>query len=130
MATSVVEPTTRLGAGPRTIATEASLRARTSRFHLPGPFSGGRARYFLRRVGAYLVVAWAAVTLNFVIPRFMPGDPAEAVLRRIQFDTGRVASQSVESPGSATSVCDASTSQGPSAPSSCPDRCWSAAPTP
>jgi len=48
----------------------------------------GRGAYFLRRVGSYLVVIWAAVTLNFIIPRFMPGDPAEAVLRRIRQTTG------------------------------------------
>lgn len=47
-----------------------------------------RGRYFLQRLGSYAVVIWAAVTLNFVIPRFMPGDPAEAVLRRIRMTTG------------------------------------------
>lgn len=95
MAQTVVEPTTHLGSGPRTIATEAPLAPRSSgRIHLPGPLRAGRARFFLRRVGAYLIVAWAAVTLNFIIPRFMPGDPAEAVLRRIQFNTGRVPSTS------------------------------------
>ncbi|CAI9406737.1 ABC transporter permease [Aestuariimicrobium sp. T2.26MG-19.2B] len=90
MAQMVVEPTTPLGSGPRAIATEAPLSPRhTGRLRLPGGLGAGRARFFLRRVGAYLVVAWAAVTLNFIIPRFMPGDPAEAVLRRIQFNTGR-----------------------------------------
>lgn len=49
---------------------------------------GGRGGYFMRRVGSYLVVIWAAVTLNFIIPRFMPGDPAEAVLRKIRQTTG------------------------------------------
>lgn len=49
---------------------------------------GTRGRYFLNRLGSYLIVIWAAVTLNFIIPRFMPGDPAEAVLRKIRQTTG------------------------------------------
>ena len=41
-------------------------------------------RYLLRRAGFYLVALWASVTINFVIPRLMPGDPAEAFLARMQ----------------------------------------------
>jgi len=41
-------------------------------------------RFLLRRVAFYLVTAWAAVTLNFVIPRLMPGNPAEILLARFQ----------------------------------------------
>ena len=33
-------------------------------------------RYLLNRLGFYLIAAWAAITLNFFIPRMMPGDPA------------------------------------------------------
>ena len=33
-------------------------------------------RYLLNRLGFYLIAAWAAITLNFFIPRLMPGDPA------------------------------------------------------
>ena len=32
-------------------------------------------RFFLRRAAFYLFTAWAAITLNFFIPRLMPGDP-------------------------------------------------------
>lgn len=32
---------------------------------------------------------WAALTFNFLIPRFMPGDPAATMLRRIQQLTGQ-----------------------------------------
>lgn len=53
-----------------------------------------RGRYFMQRLGSYAVVIWAAVTLNFVIPRFMPGDPAEAILRKIRQTTGEPPSQS------------------------------------
>jgi peptide/nickel transport system permease protein len=41
-------------------------------------------RYLIRRIGFYLVALWASVSLNFVIPRLMPGDPAEAFLARLQ----------------------------------------------
>jgi len=31
--------------------------------------------YLYRRIGFYLVAFWAALTINFVLPRLMPGDP-------------------------------------------------------
>src|SRR5699024_11377148 len=55
---------------------------------VPRPRRGDRGAYFLRSVGSYPVVSWAAVTLTFFNPRFIPGDPAEAVLRRIRQTTG------------------------------------------
>jgi len=41
-------------------------------------------RYLLRRLGFFVVTLWAAVTVNFIIPRVMPGNPAEAMLARYQ----------------------------------------------
>lgn len=41
-------------------------------------------RFLIRRVIFYLVTAWAAVTINFIIPRLMPGDPVAALLARSQ----------------------------------------------
>jgi len=41
-------------------------------------------RYLLRRFGFYLLAAWASVTLAFVIPRLMPGDPAAAMFARFR----------------------------------------------
>ncbi len=41
-------------------------------------------RYLLRRLGFYLIALWAAVTFNFIIPRLMPGDPAEAYIAKLQ----------------------------------------------
>lgn len=41
-------------------------------------------RFFIRRVAFYIVTAWAAVTLNFFIPRMMPGDPVQALIARYQ----------------------------------------------
>jgi peptide/nickel transport system permease protein len=40
-------------------------------------------RYFLRRAAFFVLTLWAAVTLNFLIPRLQPGDPAEALVRRL-----------------------------------------------
>ena len=41
-------------------------------------------KYLLRRIGFYLVAIWAAVTINFLIPRLAPGDPATALMARFQ----------------------------------------------
>ena len=38
----------------------------------------------LRRLGFYLISAWASITLNFAIPRLMPGDPAAALVARFK----------------------------------------------
>ena len=40
-------------------------------------------RYFLRKVGFFLLTLWAVVTLNFLIPRLQPGDPAEIMVQRL-----------------------------------------------
>jgi peptide/nickel transport system permease protein len=41
-------------------------------------------RFLARRGIFYLVTAWAAVTINFLIPRLMPGNPVEAQLAHHQ----------------------------------------------
>ena len=41
-------------------------------------------RYVCKRLALYAVAAWAAVTLGFVLPRLMPGDPATALLARLR----------------------------------------------
>ncbi|MGH2614515.1 MAG: ABC transporter permease [Thermomicrobiales bacterium] len=38
--------------------------------------------FLVRRFGFYLLAAWASLTLNFFLPRLMPGDPASAMLGR------------------------------------------------
>lgn len=40
-------------------------------------------RYIFGRLGFYLVAAWASLTLNFFLPRLMPGDPATRMLGRL-----------------------------------------------
>src|ERR1700749_4561667 len=40
-------------------------------------------RYFLRKAGFYLVALWGAITLNFFLPRLIPGNPVEVLLTRM-----------------------------------------------
>ena len=40
--------------------------------------------YVLKRLGFYLTIFWAAVTLNFFLPRMMPGNAASAIMARAQ----------------------------------------------
>ncbi|MFC7528540.1 ABC transporter permease [Actinoplanes sp. GCM10030250] len=39
--------------------------------------------YLLRKAGFYLVALWAALTVNFFIPRLMPGDPVEIMISKL-----------------------------------------------
>jgi peptide/nickel transport system permease protein len=50
-------------------------------------------RYVLRQLGLYLLAAWASVTLNFVLPRTMPGDPVTALVGKMR---GRLDPQAIE----------------------------------
>jgi peptide/nickel transport system permease protein len=40
--------------------------------------------YLLRRLGFYLLAAWASVTLAFLLPRLIPGDPTTTLFARFQ----------------------------------------------
>src|SRR4029453_7141314 len=40
--------------------------------------------FILRRLGFYLIAFWASITLNFLLPRFMPGDPVSRMFARSQ----------------------------------------------
>lgn len=50
-------------------------------------------RYILRRLGFYALAAWVALTLNFFLPRLMPGDPATALFARFR---GRLAPEALQ----------------------------------
>lgn len=39
-------------------------------------------RYLARKLGFYLVAAWVAITVNFFLPRLIPGNPVEVILAR------------------------------------------------
>jgi peptide/nickel transport system permease protein len=40
-------------------------------------------RYVLTRIGLFVLTLWAAVTLNFILPRLMPGSPLDAALAKL-----------------------------------------------
>src|ERR1044072_4197749 len=40
-------------------------------------------RYFLRPTVFFVLTLGAAVTLNFLLPRIQPGDPADAIVRQL-----------------------------------------------
>jgi peptide/nickel transport system permease protein len=40
-------------------------------------------KYFLRKFGFFVLTLWAVVTLNFIIPRLQPGDPAEIMVQKL-----------------------------------------------
>lgn len=50
-------------------------------------------RHLLRRLGFFLLTLWAALTLNFLIPRFMPGSPVTALHDRTR---GKVSPAALE----------------------------------
>lgn len=50
-------------------------------------------RFFIRRTVFYLFTAWAAITLNFFLPRMMKGDPVAAYMQKNQ---GRISPEAAD----------------------------------
>src|SRR3954471_22283637 len=40
-------------------------------------------RWFLRRIGFYAFATWMALTITFLLPRLMPGDPIGGILQHL-----------------------------------------------
>jgi peptide/nickel transport system permease protein len=49
--------------------------------------------YLIRRLEFFFITLWAALTINFILPRIMPGNPAQAMLVRFR---GRVSPETVK----------------------------------
>ena len=49
-------------------------------------------RYIVKRVIFFLITAWAALTINFILPRLMPGNPAEVMIAKFR---GRLNPQAI-----------------------------------
>ncbi|KNE82880.1 MULTISPECIES: ABC transporter permease [Streptomyces] len=47
-------------------------------------------RYYIRKLAFYAVALWAALTLNFFIPRLMPGNPVDTLMARLAQRGGSV----------------------------------------
>jgi peptide/nickel transport system permease protein len=51
-------------------------------------------RYFLQRIAFYIFTLWAAITLNFFVPRLAPGDPVQSLIAKRQ---GEISTQAIDS---------------------------------
>ena len=60
--------------------------------------------FLVRRIGFYLLAAWASLTLNFFLPRLMPGDPASAMFARFR---GQARPEQIDSMRKAFGLSDA-----------------------
>jgi peptide/nickel transport system permease protein len=49
-------------------------------------------RMIVRRLGLYALTAWVAISVNFLLPRLMPGNPVQTLIGEL---TGRVTTQEV-----------------------------------
>ncbi len=45
-------------------------------------------KFYLRRIAFYVITVWAAVSLNFLLPRLMPGDPAAIMIGKLRRASG------------------------------------------
>jgi peptide/nickel transport system permease protein len=52
--------------------------------------------FLTRRFGFYLAAAWAAITINFLIPHLMPGDPLQVILSHFQGRPSTTQIQNIE----------------------------------
>lgn len=53
-------------------------------------------RFVLRRAGFFVLTLWACVTLNFLLPRLMPGNPAIALMAKFHGRLNPVALKAIE----------------------------------
>ena len=53
-------------------------------------------RYALRRLGFFVLTLWIALTLNFLLPRLMPGNPATAMLSKFHGELSPKAQNALE----------------------------------
>jgi len=61
-------------------------------------------RRALTRLGFYLLAAWASITINFMIPRLMPGDPVASMMGRL---SGTASPEALKAMREAFGVSDA-----------------------
>ena len=55
-------------------------------------------RFVLRRLGFFVLTLWAALTLNFFLPRLMPGNPALAMMGKFRGPVNPQALKALEAP--------------------------------
>ncbi|MFF2488315.1 ABC transporter permease [Microbacterium sp. NPDC058062] len=47
-------------------------------------------KFYARRIAFYVVTLWATISLNFLLPRLLPGDPADILLAKMQRAGGEI----------------------------------------
>lgn len=52
-------------------------------------------KFYLRRIGFYAVTLWATISLNFLLPRLMPGNPADIMIAKLQRAGGEVSESTI-----------------------------------
>lgn len=52
-------------------------------------------RLLVRRLGVYLVTAWVAITVNFLLPHLMPGNPIQTLIGKLQFNVNAAEIRSI-----------------------------------
>ncbi|MBO9627011.1 MAG: ABC transporter permease [Microbacterium sp.] len=52
-------------------------------------------KFYARRIGFYAVTLWAAISLNFLLPRLMPGNPADIMIAKMQRAGGEVSEDTI-----------------------------------
>ncbi len=52
-------------------------------------------KYFLQRFGFYLIAFFAAITINFFLPRMMPGDPVQSYIATLYSGGGNISADTV-----------------------------------
>ncbi len=53
-------------------------------------------RYFLQRFGFYFIAFFAAITINFFLPRMMPGDPVQSYIASLYSGGGNISAETVK----------------------------------
>ena len=53
--------------------------------------------YVIRKLGFYAAALWAALTLNFIIPRLLPGNPVDILLAKLQQRGGSITEETRKS---------------------------------
>ncbi len=77
------------------VAEQVRPRRVSARADVGQPTLGGECALLAQRLGFYLLAAWVALTLNFFLPRLMPGDPATALFARFR---GRLSPEAMRGP--------------------------------
>lgn len=52
-------------------------------------------KFYARRIGFYIITLWAAISLNFLLPRLMPGDPADIMIAKLQRNGGEISETTI-----------------------------------